>query len=410
MVHGISFEAYDSTLQKIYAASTDPGLWREAFRAVEDLTGSAGATLNFVPQSSDREGLVLSGRFTEDVCAEYARDYMGLCRRTEYGVRYGHEIMANGGGVAYDSMILSEAEMDRDPVYDWFGKLGLRYYIGTDFSPIDGYRVNFSLQRTRRQGHVEPDDIALFRRITAHVEQAFTLSTKLGALHGRNSLTGTALDRLQQGVIITNDRGNILFMNGAADRILAGGLGIKARANVVEATAPNDQRRFANLLRGATAIARGGIDGRDISERGGWLSVERGEGSSPLFLFVAPLTGTIGTSLHPHPWAIQPAAIIFIHDRDGQADMTVTMLRNLFGLTPVEAQLAALLGQGAPLDQVAARMGHGVGTARNHLKSIFAKMGISRQQDLVHLITGLTAQGLAGEITTKKGEVNLTGR
>lgn len=401
MVHKISFEEYDSTLQRIYAASTDPGLWRDAFYAVEDLTGSAGATLNFVPQSSGREGLVLSGRFTEDVCAEYARDYMGLCRRTEYGVHHGHEIMANGGGVAYDSMILSEAEMDRDPVYDWFGKLGLRYYIGTDFSPIDGYRVNFSLQRTRRQGHAEPDDIALFRRISAHVEQAFTLSTKLGALDGRNSLTATVLDRLQQGVIITNDRGNILFMNGAADRILAGGLGIKARANVVEATAPNDQRRFASLLRGATAIARGGIDGRDSSERGGWLSIERREGLSPLFLFVAPLTGPIGTSLHTHPWATQSAAIIFIHDRDGQADMTVTMLRSLFGLTPVEAQLAALLGQGVPLDHAATRMGHGVGTARNHLKSIFARMGISRQQELVHLVTGLTAQGLAGEMTRK---------
>lgn len=407
MVHKISFEEYDSTLQRIYAASIDPGLWRDAFRAVEDLTGSAGATLNFVPQSSDRGGLVLSGRFTEDVCAEYARDYMGLCRRIEHGVHHGHEIMTNGGGVIYDSMILSETEMDRDPVYDWFGKLGLRYFIGTDLPPIDGYRLNFSLQRTRRQGHVEPADIALFRRISAHVEQAFTLSTKLGALDGRNSLTGAALDRLQQGVVITGGRGDVLFMNSAAERIVACGLGIRARANVVEATAPNDQRRFVKLLRGATAIARGGIDGRDISERGGWLSVERDEGFSPLFLFVAPLTGPIGTSLHTHPWATQPAAIIFIHDRDGHADMSVTMLRSLFGLTSVEAQLAALLGQGAPLDHAATRMGHGVGTARNHLKSIFAKMGIGRQQDLVHLVTGLTAQGLAGELTKKKEKTGI---
>ena len=404
MAHNISFEQYDSTLHKIYAASTDPGLWRNAFQAVEDLTGSAGATLNFVPQSSDRQGLVLAGRFTEDVCAEYARDYMGLCRRIDYAVRHGHEIMNNGVGVMYDSMILSETEMDRDPVYDWFGKLGLRYFIGMGLPPIDGYQLNFSLQRTWRQGHVQADDIALFRQISAHIEQAFTLSAKLGTLDGRNSLTGNALDRLPQGVIIAGGRGDILFMNSAADRILACGLGITARANVVEATAPNDQRRFAKLLQGATAIARGGIDERDISERGGWLSVERDERFSPLFLFVAPLTGPIGTSLHTHPWASQAAAIIFIHDRDGHADISVTMLRSLFGLTPVEAQLATLLGQGAPLDHAATRMGHGVGTARNHLKSIFAKMGLSRQQDLVRLVTGLTAQGLAGELTRKTEE------
>jgi DNA-binding CsgD family transcriptional regulator/PAS domain-containing protein len=400
MVQSISLEEYDFTLQKIYGAATDPGQWRDAFYAIEDLTGSAGATLNFVPLSSDRQGLVLSGRFTEDICTEYARDYMGICRRIDYAVR-------NGDGVIYDSMVLNEKEMDRDPVYDWFGKQGLRYFIGTNLPPVDGYQLNFSLQRTRRQGHAQTDDISLFQQLSAHVKQAVILSTKLGALDTRSSLNGAALDRLPQGVIITGERGNILFMNTAADRILACGKGLRARNNVVEAITPNDQRRFAGLLQGAAAIARGGVNGRDFGQQGGWLSLERDEGQYTLSLFIAPLTVQAGISGLTSPWSMHPAAIIILHDRDGHAGMAVAMLRGLFGLTSVEAQLAALLGQGLPLDQAAARLGHAVGTARNHLKSIFGKMGVSRQQDLVHIVTGLTAQGLTGELTRKTEETGI---
>ncbi|MBB4642529.1 helix-turn-helix transcriptional regulator [Rhizorhapis suberifaciens] len=380
MSKGIRLENYDSSIKKLYAAAIDPTLWGDAFRTIEDLTGSAGATLNFVSTTPSRQGLVLSGRLSEESCAEYSRDYMTICPRIACAIRQ------DGRNIIYDSMVLSEREMDRDPVYDWYGKQGLRYFIGSNMPPVDGYLINFSLQRTRQQGHVQAEDITLYRQLKDHVAQAITIAANLGSLNGRQSLIGTVLDRLLQGVVMVGRGGDILFANSAADRILARGQGMRAHRNVLEITPPNDPKRFARLIRGATSITHDEFDGR-----GGWLSLERGESLSPLSLFISPVVVDFG-----FPFSARPVALIFIHDRDKQAAKAVTMLRDLFDLTSAEARLAALLGHGVVLEEAAAQLRTATGTARNHLKSVFAKMGVHRQQDLVHLVTGLTAQGLAG--------------
>jgi len=52
----------------------------------------------------------------------------------------------------------------------------------------------------------------------------------------------------------------------------------------------------------------------------------------------------------------------------------------------VQAQVAALIGEGLELSQVAGRLGIDTGTARNHLKSVFAKSSTHRQAELVALL------------------------
>jgi DNA-binding CsgD family transcriptional regulator len=61
----------------------------------------------------------------------------------------------------------------------------------------------------------------------------------------------------------------------------------------------------------------------------------------------------------------------------------------LFGLTPAEARLAAALSGGDTVSQAAGRYGVSVGTVRAQLKSIFGKMGVNRQQDLILRLASL---------------------
>ena len=76
--------------------------------------------------------------------------------------------------------------------------------------------------------------------------------------------------------------------------------------------------------------------------------------------------------------------------------MAPAALAKLFGLTPAEASFAVLLGDGLTLDEAAAEQGIARNTARAHLRSIFAKTGVSRQTMLVRLIvTSLAQLGLA---------------
>ena len=61
------------------------------------------------------------------------------------------------------------------------------------------------------------------------------------------------------------------------------------------------------------------------------------------------------------------------------------------GLTPAEARLAEIIGRGHTLRAVAEMSGITYETARAHLRSVFAKLSIRRQADLVVLVTRLTA-------------------
>jgi DNA-binding CsgD family transcriptional regulator len=61
-------------------------------------------------------------------------------------------------------------------------------------------------------------------------------------------------------------------------------------------------------------------------------------------------------------------------------------LRECYRLTPTEARLAAYIGAGGAIVDYALLHGVAEGTARTHLKAVFAKTGAHRQSDLVRLL------------------------
>ncbi|WFU44966.1 LuxR C-terminal-related transcriptional regulator [Bradyrhizobium sp. CB82] len=61
----------------------------------------------------------------------------------------------------------------------------------------------------------------------------------------------------------------------------------------------------------------------------------------------------------------------------------------VFGLTPVQAQLASLLAKGRSLEEIAREMNISPGTARNHLKAVFLRTATRRQGELVSLLSRL---------------------
>ncbi len=86
------------------------------------------------------------------------------------------------------------------------------------------------------------------------------------------------------------------------------------------------------------------------------------------------------------------AIVVFISDPDRHTAMAPAALGKLFGLTPAEASLAVLLGDGLTLDEASHELSIARNTARAHLRSIFAKTGVTRQTMLVRLIVTSLAQ------------------
>ena len=103
-------DQFSATVQKIYAAGSGASAWSEALFSIEELTGSTAAVINLVPNGPNVAPKTFVGSIAEEDVVEYVQDYMALCPRIAAGVA-----MPNANYIC-DYMILSEAEIDRDPV------------------------------------------------------------------------------------------------------------------------------------------------------------------------------------------------------------------------------------------------------------------------------------------------------
>ncbi|UTW54383.1 LuxR C-terminal-related transcriptional regulator [Kordiimonas sp. SCSIO 12610] len=83
------------------------------------------------------------------------------------------------------------------------------------------------------------------------------------------------------------------------------------------------------------------------------------------------------------------------------SESAMNALKELYHLTPAEMRLCNHLGQGLSLKDSAVQLGVGAETNRTHLKRIFQKMGINSQNELVRIITQISAASSIYDVTRK---------
>ena len=78
--------------------------------------------------------------------------------------------------------------------------------------------------------------------------------------------------------------------------------------------------------------------------------------------------------------------LVMILDAALPVETTEAELRQLYGFTATETQVANLLMEGLGLEDCCAQLGIRRTTVRMHLRNIFAKTGVRRQGELVSLL------------------------
>jgi DNA-binding CsgD family transcriptional regulator len=221
-------------------------------------------------------------------------------------------------------------------------------------------------------------DLAAFDPLMAQIGRA--------VLDGLAGTLAAAVDDLPGGVVVLDRGGHVEHVNRAARAIVArrDGIGLDRHGAVVLA-ASDAARAFAALLAGV--LHQGAA--------GGTLRVPRRSGRAPYTLLVAPQPGPHG--LRDAGVAAPPdGATLLIHDPDRRMLPPPGMLRQVFGLTRREAELVESLISGIGTAGFAAQGGISVNTVRYHLKSIYAKVGVRGQADLLRTVL-TTLAVLGGE-------------
>jgi FixJ family two-component response regulator len=182
------------------------------------------------------------------------------------------------------------------------------------------------------------------------------------------------VNQLPMGVIIIEARGEVLMTNQAAETILtqADGLTISDTRRLHGSRA-EDTARLRKLLDLASGAA-------EQPRHGGAITLPRPSGRADLSLLVIPLATDRAQITKG------PATAVFVSDPEQRVETPAALLCRLYGLTPTEARVAAILMQGKSVEDAGNELSMRTNTARTHIKHIFQKTTTKNQGDLISLL------------------------
>ncbi|MDW4551701.1 helix-turn-helix transcriptional regulator [Defluviimonas sp. D31] len=369
-------DRFETALESIYDSALDPSRLPDALQHIADCFGDVGASVVWARDDGAIGTIVAPSQQREQILYEdgawNTRDLRAI-RAIERGYFFSGEPFT-------DRHLCSEEEMRSAPIYaDFLLPLGIAWIGGVAVSPDPRVGVLLCVHRSENRPAFSEAELAEIARFGRHLERSLRLGIHLFDARQLENGLGDALARLHIGVFALDPRGRVLFSNAVGEQLIGDGLGLANGRLVAEEAGARG--RLETALIGASSPVRA----KKLGELGP-VMVHRGRGKRPIAVYALPLLNAIG-----------PAAEIFAHarvvvvamDPDTGAPTDPAVVRDLLGLTLGEARVAALVGAGVPPQEAAKRLGITEETARWTLKQVFSKTGISRQSELVHLLSRL---------------------
>jgi DNA-binding CsgD family transcriptional regulator len=365
-----------AAIETVHAAGLDDTLWPQALGAITRIVGGVGATLEVVEKSTTHHRLFHAFGPPAAHTNRYMHHYATINPRLPVALRQ------RAGEASWDYMVFDDQGMDRHPFYtEFLSSLGLRYQLCVALANTPREFAAFTVQRTRRQGHVGQAEVRLAKRLFPHVRQALDVTTRLREATGALRSLESALDWLTEGVALLGLDGKVLHANEALQAIVRRRDGIRLDRQVIEF----GDLQARNALEQAIGAIRRLADGDAGTTLLADFLVARSDGP-PYVVSVRPLA-TKGSSRS----SSRAVAIVFLRDPLSRNHSGANLLRTAFGLTPAEADLAQALQSGIPLGRYAEQRSVSLNTVYTHLRGIKAKTSSSRMTELIRKLNDLQA-------------------
>ena len=344
-------------------AAIDRSKWAAAMDAVAATTGSAGAIL--LPVPSRPVPIVPFSESLGTTCETYFNDGW-----VEQDVRYRGIPTLLRNSVFCDLDCVTADEIKRSAYYqDFLGRDGLRWFAGVKVAVgKDVWCV--SIQRSIKQGPFERAELEKLASLSLSLSSAASVAHALDFARAEGALNAFEVSNLP--VVLLNRQAEVLQTNAAADLLLNGDVAIRQRK--VTSHDPEATRALNAALQSVLSSSASRVLMPPVS-------LPRSLGRRPLLAYAMRLP-----ALSDHPLALCQAILLFI-DLDSQTAPTDgAVLRRCFGLSAAEARLAAGLANGKTLELLAEELTITKETARHALKSVFSKLDVHRQSELVALL------------------------
>lgn len=235
-----------------------------------------------------------------------------------------------------------------------------------------------TIGRAMGQGGFRKDQLSTFASLIPHLARTWRVKRALAEWQTLAGSLSFVLDRMERAVVVAGADGRVRFANRAADRLLSSGKALDVTRGRIRPSRSYYSDALSSLIERA---ARTGLGAESVAVDA--IALPGAEDGPPIAVVAEPLAPAHSDCLGHSP---MPGAVLFISDSEASIRPSVERLRVVYNLTPAEARLTALLVDGCDIPSAARTLGVSVNTVKYHLKSVFEKVGVSRQAQLIRRV------------------------
>jgi len=357
----------DHLIGVLYETALDPSRWREAVGLCGQYAGGVDAHLLTINKNTNIPiASVFAATFFDlQVGADYANYYIAIDPRRD---------------ILRDTIVhewlcchhtFNQNFVGRNEFYqDFFIQVGARYAMVALVDDNEDYQSIIGVSRAVGQQPFDHAEQLAAQRFSGHLQRALRLQKHTQSLHTKAELGARAIDAMALSMLIVDGKGDILYLNSGAERLLnSRGSGLTCKTGRLFTTHPPNKNRLAALIAAATgypavggAMFLGGEETRQV--------------------IVTPLPAA---SSFAQDWQT-PLALVLVIEA-GKNLTTLQLLGKLYDLSPAELRVASALLAGKSPEKYAQEAGVTLNTVRSQLKNLFRKTGTCRQSELVAVLS-----------------------
>jgi DNA-binding CsgD family transcriptional regulator len=373
-----SAEQLGCLVESVYDASVDGERWPAFLSMLAQQLSGVLPTLFIHDTRAHSGALAINVGYDSGI----VRAYKAHFAERNIWLRSGHHLLTPGSVRTSHIMCSRQALLASEWYADYCRPLNISQGIGATIHKDSMLTSNVAIFAGDDREDFGGEEIALLKALMPHMQRALKIHMHLAEANLRQGEFVEAIEPLAVGVILVTASGQVLFANRSARRLLDNRDGLMMDRQGLRAV----RWRETNALRALIDCTMGPY-GQGQSQSGGGLNVTRPNGRRALQVLVSPIRPQ--QTLHLGERAV---AAIYVTDPEQVSERPEVVLMRLYGLTPAEAKVAALIVRGTSARQAADDLAISYNTVKTHLKRVFAKTGTNGQGDLIRLIVGRAAQ------------------
>ncbi|OHV81788.1 helix-turn-helix transcriptional regulator [Ensifer sp. LCM 4579] len=362
---------FTGIIDRLYDAAVAPESWPDVLQDLADFVGAVGCCI-----AIDSGTRTLIAPPVSPGVAEPLEDFVesGWYRHDLRGKR-GWPLLKSGRRVLLEHDVSTEKERRHGAYHnEWLRPWDLPWWAAVGFSCGDR-TCGLALLRNSSQGPFSREEGRRIGELRPHLTRVMQIASHLSSRRAEAVLD--VLELVGRPAFLLGPQGSVARLNPAAEALI--GSDFTLSRGVLRAVGRENNAALQRLVSAALAPP---FPSTAPEERP--VAIRR-TGRKPLIVRALPTIGLL-SDVFAHT-----RALLLVDDLDELPAPPADALPSMFGLTRAETRVAASLAAGNELSQAAGALGISSGTARNHLKAIFAKTETHRQRELISLIHRISA-------------------